>query len=324
MLALEGARATPAGDGRQALDILRAQPQGFAAVLMDIQMPVLDGLSATRTIRGELGLTGLPVIAVTAGVLQEERQRARAAGVDDFLPKPVELEQLVAVLARRLGPDRPDAAPPPSADATSGPEDATDLPTILGIAPAQVAQLAQLAGGDAAGFRRLLQGFVAEVTDLPQQVQADLAAGAPAAAASRLHRLRGTAANLGALDLARTARQLEEAIGAHGQAVEDLWVQFNECLAALMESVTPWLAETPPAWVTATSAGPLDAAQFADRLAALRAALATNRPRPARQLFAELAPGLVQVYGAEAVQSMSRAMDGLRFDEVLRALGGEG
>jgi CheY-like chemotaxis protein len=106
------------------------------------------------------------------------------------------------------------------------------------------------------------------------------------------------------------------------QALDILRAQPQGFAAVLMD--IPWLAETPLERVSAATAGPLDAAQFADRLAALRAALATNRPRPARQLFAELAPGLVQVYGAEAVQSMSRAMDGLRFDEVLRALGGEG
>ena len=100
MLGLEGARAIRAGDGREALARLRTQAEAFDAVLMDVQMPVLDGLSATRAIRGELGLTALPVIAVTAGVLKAEQQRARDAGMDDVLSKPVDLDHLVAVLSR--------------------------------------------------------------------------------------------------------------------------------------------------------------------------------------------------------------------------------
>jgi PAS domain S-box-containing protein len=86
LLDLEGARSTPALDGQAALACLRAYPTRFQAVLMDIQMPVMDGLSATRAIRHELGRHELPVIALSAGVLQEEQQRAREAGCDDFWP----------------------------------------------------------------------------------------------------------------------------------------------------------------------------------------------------------------------------------------------
>jgi CheY-like chemotaxis protein len=106
----EGARATLVADGQQALDRLRAQPQDVDAVLMDIQMPVMDGLTATRAIRQELGLTELPVIAFSAGVLAEQRQQAREAGVSDFLAKPVDLDELVAVLHRWTDP-QPAVAP---------------------------------------------------------------------------------------------------------------------------------------------------------------------------------------------------------------------
>jgi CheY-like chemotaxis protein len=95
----EGVETTLAGDGQQALEILRARPGYFQAVIMDVQMPVMDGLTATRAIRADTALRELPVIAFTAGVLPEERQAALAAGVNDFLAKPVDLEQLQRVLA---------------------------------------------------------------------------------------------------------------------------------------------------------------------------------------------------------------------------------
>ena len=104
MLAREGASATLAADGQQALQYLEAEPKAFAAVLMDVQMPVMDGLTATRAIRNELGLTDLPIIALTAGVLPEQRQQTKEAGCTDFLTKPVDLEALVAMLLRLARP----------------------------------------------------------------------------------------------------------------------------------------------------------------------------------------------------------------------------
>jgi len=97
-LKLEGAHVHLAADGQQALQTLAADPRGFDCVLMDVQMPVMDGLTATRRIREQPALENLPVIALTAGVMAEERERALAAGVDDFLAKPLVLETMVAML----------------------------------------------------------------------------------------------------------------------------------------------------------------------------------------------------------------------------------
>jgi PAS domain S-box-containing protein len=111
ILKREGAEVVLANDGQQALDVLREHPSAFDAVLMDVQMPVMDGLTAARRVRGELGLTTLPVIAFTAGVLDEERDRAQGAGFNGFLAKPVDLEQMVSQLRQWVGP-RPVSDPP--------------------------------------------------------------------------------------------------------------------------------------------------------------------------------------------------------------------
>jgi len=98
-LTLAGADCTLANDGEQALSRLREQPRGYDVVLMDIQMPVMDGLTATRAIRQDPTLSRLPVLALSAGVLEEERESALAAGMNDFITKPLDLKQLNAVLA---------------------------------------------------------------------------------------------------------------------------------------------------------------------------------------------------------------------------------
>jgi len=98
VLKKEGAEVTTTRDGQQALDRLRESPGAFDLVLMDIQMPVMDGLTATRAIRADSALAGLPVIALTAGVLPEERQAALEAGVNDFLPKPLDLHRMAEMI----------------------------------------------------------------------------------------------------------------------------------------------------------------------------------------------------------------------------------
>ncbi|MTV38480.1 response regulator, partial [Duganella radicis] len=107
-----GATLDIAGDGRQAVEILRARPAEYDMVLMDMQMPVMDGFTATRILRQELKLS-LPIIAMTAGVLESERERSREAGITDFIPKPIEVDEMLAVLRRHLPrPAQPAVAAP--------------------------------------------------------------------------------------------------------------------------------------------------------------------------------------------------------------------
>jgi CheY-like chemotaxis protein len=89
-----------ADNGQLALELLRTND--YDLVLMDVQMPVMDGFTATQKIRGELGLT-LPVIAMTAGVMESEREQCTRAGMDDFIAKPIDVEQMFATLARYSG-----------------------------------------------------------------------------------------------------------------------------------------------------------------------------------------------------------------------------
>ncbi|MBI3367510.1 MAG: response regulator [Burkholderiales bacterium] len=97
-----GAQVTQAHDGHQVLATARAAPNDFDAVLMDLHMPELDGLHATRALRAEAATAALPVIALSAAVLASERQQALAAGMRDFIAKPVDEAELVRVLSRVL------------------------------------------------------------------------------------------------------------------------------------------------------------------------------------------------------------------------------
>ena len=101
LLTRAGCTVTTATTGRQAVDLCMRSAEGFDLILMDVQMPELDGLAATAELRGR-GCTGVPIVAMTAGALQGDRERCLAAGMNDYLAKPVRAEQLLALLATWL------------------------------------------------------------------------------------------------------------------------------------------------------------------------------------------------------------------------------
>jgi signal transduction histidine kinase/ActR/RegA family two-component response regulator len=105
MMERRGATVAVAENGRVAVDRLRMDPDAFDVVLMDVQMPVMDGYEATREIRSALGLVSLPIIAVTAGVMAGEQESALAAGMTDFVGKPYAPTDLVRVIRRHFPVD---------------------------------------------------------------------------------------------------------------------------------------------------------------------------------------------------------------------------
>ncbi len=208
ILELAGATLDVAGDGQQAVDMLRGDAGRYDIVLMDMQMPVLDGFSATRMIRDELKLD-LPVIAMTAGVLASERHRCTEAGVTDFIAKPVVVEEMLAVIERHL----------PKAPAAGAANDARATPPE----PAPTEQvfsmdsLMRVMGKDQKGravmfkmVRGALEGGMQPMDD----ADAALREGRPGEAARILHSLRGAVGVLGAKRLVKATLDAESAIRA--------------------------------------------------------------------------------------------------------------
>ena len=202
-----GARVVVADDGAQALDRLAEGP--VDCVLMDVQMPVMDGCEATRRIRADARLAGLKVIAMTANAGIEDQARCLAAGMDEFLTKPAAPETLIATIARALGrmgtqqrrrPDVPDA---PRADALLD----------LGV-------LSDAFGGRPECMRKYAFLFLDSARDGMREIDRALAAQEPARAAAVAHRLKSAARTVGALGFGDLCADLERQVepGALGQA----------------------------------------------------------------------------------------------------------
>ena len=231
-LALEGASATLATDGQQAVQILRNRPRDFDAVLMDVQMPVMDGLTATRLIRSELDLTDLPIIAFTAGVRDEQQTVARAAGANDVLAKPMDLDQMAVILARWIQPRTAAITMEASAPAT-----AEAFPDIAGV---DRERAAQRLGHDRAMFMGLLELFIEDNADAAEMSRQNLARGELEAAARRMHTLRSNAGFICALDIMSSAAELESAIERGETALDAQFDELSQQIAELVEASTPW------------------------------------------------------------------------------------
>ncbi len=225
MLIREGAQAVLAADGQQALQYLSAQNAAFDVVLMDVQMPVMDGLAATRAIREKLGLVDLPIVALTAGVLSEQRRQVLDAGANDFLAKPVDLDELIAVLLRLAG----DCLRYQDAAASTP---AATPPRIPGV---DCEQALLILGGDHDLFMDLLQRFVRDFSATAPEVQANLNRGDRQAAAELLHKFRGAAGYIGARDAAQAAETLERSILGDRPDLAFRLTVFESLTLALLE-----------------------------------------------------------------------------------------
>jgi two-component system sensor histidine kinase/response regulator len=206
-----GVSVTIANNGQEAIDL--ASPE-FDAILMDLQMPVMDGLEATRRLMLRKDLAAVPIIAMTANAMVEDRRRVAVAGMCYFVAKPIDPGQLYATLVKWLRP-RPvtgSARPfaPPMASQPSPPLQLPGLPLELpGIAVALV--LGRL-GGNGKLLADLLKRFRHGHWDAAARIRDATESGDLEAGRREAHMLHGLAANLGAIDVAAYAAEVESAL----------------------------------------------------------------------------------------------------------------
>ncbi|MFT7773150.1 CHASE domain-containing protein [Roseateles sp.] len=316
LLEREGARVHTAQDGQQAVDVLRADAQQFDAVLMDVQMPVLDGYAATARIRGELGLTILPVLALTAGALDEERRRAEAAGMTDFLTKPLDPAALVRALRRAIeharGKPLPLAPPSPPPDVQAP---VPDWPHIQGI---DTAAVVQRLNGNRELFLRMLQRLL---RDFPAD---KLASSWPDALqtqrdglAAQMHKLRGASGTLGANDVYELSGSAEDLLRTSGSDASLPAVMESLCqaLQRLALACEPHLRPSDRGTVP-TGHMPipskLDPADIEVLLDSLR-----QQDLAAVETIRRLAPALSAHWGEETVARLQEAVSELDFANAL-------
>jgi signal transduction histidine kinase/CheY-like chemotaxis protein/HPt (histidine-containing phosphotransfer) domain-containing protein len=239
MLTRAGATVTTAGDGHEAVRLI-TQPGNmpFDVVFMDCQMPGMDGLAATRAIRAHEDTTGghVPIIAMTANVLPEDRAACVDAGMDDYLAKPISVERLLSALAR-LPTRRVDRLPTPRHGTPALPDD--ELPLLD---PVTIATLRNL---DEAEFHQLISDFLADLSNRLEALETAHLVRDHEALRRTAHTLKGAMATLGATRMQNFSQTIEYAAKAGDDAVIDAtWSMFITTFQATRDVLKALIADS--------------------------------------------------------------------------------
>ena len=205
-LEINGVQVDIAHNGAQGVEM--ALGGHYALVLMDIQMPVMDGLTAARTIRATPGFENLPIVAMTANAMVTDYQNSLDAGMNDHITKPIDQNLLTQTLLRWIAP-RPQPGVPPTGPAEHAP---VELPTSAHLDTAR--GLSQL-GGATDLYRNVLKSFLDSHADDAHSIRRALEQAHTTDARRMVHTLKGIAATLGATALSRSAAELEQVLREH-------------------------------------------------------------------------------------------------------------
>ena len=314
-----GVQVETAIDGHDAVTkIQTAPPHHYDLVLMDIQMPKMDGLTATRTIRQEARFNHLPIIAMTAHAMEGDRQRSLDAGMQDHLTKPINPDALYAALLHWIAPRTGASTGTPAH--SSVPSAATTLPALPGIDTA--AGLAHCLGRPDL-YLRILDNFVREFADSAPRIQAALTSGPPhdwPTARRIAHSLKSAAATLGAATLADAARVLENAYAAQQAATPEAWEAMHAELTRVLALLSALRPPSPPA-----SAAQTPVAAAADELITLLDHLAEclrNDDASALRLVGQLHTQLPHNHHAalEELELIREKIEDVEYEEALNLL----
>jgi two-component system sensor histidine kinase/response regulator len=267
-----GARVKIANNGREAVETLvqGSQPPPFDVVLMDLQMPEMDGYQATAKLRADTRFATLPIIAMTAHATLEERQRCLAAGMVDHVSKPIDPASLFETVRRfykpptapkpssRIGEPAAQQQPPQPGDILPAPtasaevrqaSPANDLPSIAGLDTKD--GLARVAGNQKL-YLKILRQFMQQQGPAIQQISAALTQGDLALAERLAHTLKGVAGNLGAKTVQISAGNLEKLIRQRAKAQDlesakqQVAADLDPLVASLQAALNLSAAETAP------------------------------------------------------------------------------
>ena len=305
-----------ANNGQEALDILQGDC-AFDGILMDCQMPVMDGYSATKHIRATAPWAHIPVIAMTANAMSDDKALALEVGMKDHIAKPINVDKMFAVMQRWITPAHPSDASVPVTSSFQGSAQAADFPLLKGI---DTRAGLQRALNDAELYTRLLRSFLASYGTFPDQFAQALTAHDLPMATRLAHTLRGSAGTIGATALTDAAHALELAClnRATGEQIASELQTTTGALTHVMDALGAF--STPDNAPTPQSAMPhLDEQEVRARLAELRTHL-DNSDSKAVDMMVDLMQMVKGHPWATQLRATQKAVNDFDFDLALLEL----
>ncbi len=301
-----------AADGQQAVEAV--EKESYDLVLMDIQMPVMDGYESTREIRKNPQLKDLPILAMSASAMTQDRENALDAGMNDHVAKPIDLNQLFAALLKWIEPgDReiPESIRHQLGSNKNNMDSGGELPDLPGI---DTRTGLTRVGGNRKSYLNLLKKFSQNQSDAVRQIKSALEDGDIERAERLAHTLKGVSGNIGAMDLHGVSRDLETGVKTAGKNVaanvlEPVEAQLDRVLDSI--ALLGGSAET-----EANSTGKTDSSTIKSLIEELKALLEDD-DTDALTVLAELRAMVSGVELTGRLNAVEEALNGYDFDEAL-------
>jgi CheY-like chemotaxis protein len=289
----------------------------YDLVLMDMQMPVMDGITATKAIRSNPRFASLPIIAMTANAMDRDREMCLAAGMNAHLAKPIDPDELFGALLQWIRPRAASA----SASASISPAHvsapvSSALSADLAIPGIDTITALKRTGGNRKRYESLLQRFADSQSHALDDIRAALAANDSPTAQRHAHSLKGASANLGANALAEVAAAAEAAIDSTqsiAPALESLSRSLDLTVAAIRAALP---ADSTPVSTPSPNADPSTVVQPLSHLQKLLEADDGN----ASDFLLESRPVLSQVLTPTEIDSLSVQVANFAYSEALRSV----
>jgi len=314
LLESAGASVTIANHGGIAVKMLREGPQPpvFDIVLMDLQMPEMDGQTATRLLRAEPRFKDLPILAMTAHALVEEKQRCLDAGMNDHVIKPIDPDALFAALARWVKPRESSASVPAPAVQKPAEADEAALPKIEGV---DITGGLKRVAGNKRLFRSLLEQFAGKQAGVGVQIAEALRNRDPALAERLAHTVKGVAGNIGIGGVQSAAAKVERGIKDGDASVPALLAELESALGPQVEAIRRALGKT----AKPATAAAFDAEGAAAAIARLKELIEAN-DGDAADAVQTVADALAGAVDAERLDALRASIAGFDFDDAARKL----
>ncbi len=282
-----GAEVVPAENGAVAVDLVRqsGQSPAFDLVLMDLQMPEMDGYEAATILRADKANDAMPIVAMTAHAMVEERNRCLAVGMNDHISKPIEVDKFFLTLARWVKPARTLPRPAPHREETGG-----AVPSLRRLPGLDAEKALARLGGNERLYLKLLRQFIDFYGDTADKFRQAMEAGRTEEAKRIVHTLKGLAGSIGAERLSGEAAFLESAFaGGGGVEIQRLAGNCFDGLASVQQVLRDFFAYEDAARpvegaATPTAGGEADAGRRAELLTELAALLAEDDATAAEHL----------------------------------------
>ena len=312
-----GLQVDIAADGKQAVDLimedLATGALSYEAVLMDVQMPVWDGYMATKVIRKDSSLDQLPIIAMTAHALKGDKEKCLAAGMNDYITKPIDERELFATLTKWLPAKSRTPIPP-----------ASDIIDRWQNIPANIPGIDLEAGlvrikGDSSLFKRMLCNFLERYATADEELKQYLQQGEIVEAKALVHTLKGVSGNLCANALFKESKRLDEFLQRHGFAQAEKRIDtFCQALSSLVTGLRGLnLINDSP--ISTGEQGPADLVLVSQLIKQLSAHLKQSNSRASHSMDELKAiPGLSRF--KQQLSDLEKAIYAFEFDIALAVL----